>query len=338
MYRLLLPLIFAACSAAPAATGPTQDAGLVHDTPVDSLIEDLTDAQVQVDAAPPEPTTTLWSVNLSNGEEIVGEHIATYNQNRWWDQRPALTHALFDLASLQAYPNDRSVVLIDHSEIDAISAFEQAGTKPYRQALRDHNIVLERPPLDDVSLVFTGHESYHLEENGYGDFAWDLVQTDNTGARYTGDGLENEDYLVWGAPVYLPTAGIVVEVERDGTDNTPGTYPEQAINNLVGVHLGGSYYVYLLHLQAGSIPAEVKVDAYLNAGTLIGNVGNSGVTLEPHLHLTVLWYDANAEPARSWSVPSEFHNLWMAQTPDGPSHQYPFLDPATGMYISANEF
>lgn len=281
----------------------------------------------------------LWRVTLSDGEEVVGEPIVTYDHNRWWEPEPTQTHALFDVSALRPFPDDRSLRFVDQATVRLIEPFVVYGRRPYRQALRDEGIVLERSPLEVVAHVFTGHDSYHLEEQGYGDYAWDFVVTDERGTRYLGDGSTNQDYRVWGQRVVLPTAGYVVEVVRDAPDNPVGESPPLgAPNNLVGVHLGGSYYLYLLHFQQGSIPDSVAVDAYLEAGTFLGLVGNSGVTLEPHLHVTVLWYDDQAEPARSWSVPSEFRDVWVGRTPAGSAQMVDFVDPPTGVWLSSEEF
>jgi murein DD-endopeptidase MepM/ murein hydrolase activator NlpD len=42
------------------------------------------------------------------------------------------------------------------------------------------------------------------------------------------------------------------------------------------------------HLKPGSIPAWVRPGARLRAGDLIGRVGNSGNTDNPHLHFQVM--------------------------------------------------
>ena len=341
--RLNIVLILLSACGAPGAS-PSGDVG-----PADARDADVDDRRVEDDPEPPDvPVATapdapagvpLWRVHLSEGREVVGEHLWTYDRNRWWEPAPEFTHALFDVSRLRPYPNDRSVRFVDQSEIERVEFLEAPGRRGYRQALRDEGIALQRSPLDGVAHVITGHDSYHLEEQGYGDNAWDLVFTDELGRRYTGDGTQNEDHLIWAQPVYLPTAGYVVEVVRDAPDNVVGEHPGfGAPNNLVGVHLGGAYYVYLYHFRQGSIPENVAVDAWLDAGAYLGEVGNSGVTLEPHLHLTVLWYDAAAEPPRSWSVPSEFVGLWTAPVPGGPARLQDFVDPPTGTWLSSEEF
>ena len=341
---LLLAVLPAGCGGPKATNDGVADAGVGDASPdvadaaigeVDSEGPDVSDAQ-EADST---GGVALWRASLTDGREVVGEHIWTYDHNRWWEPEPTWSHALFDVSRLRPYPDDHSVHVIGASEIETIDVLAPSPRRPYRQALRDEGIVLSRSPLAGVAHVFTGHDSYHLEEQGYGDNAWDLVVTDEQGRRFTGDGASNEEFLAWGKPVVLPSAGYVVEVVRDAPDNPLGTHPGLGSpNNLVGVSLGGSYYLYLLHFQQDSIPAEVAVDAYLEAGTYLGTVGNSGVTLEPHLHVTVLWYDAAAQPPRSWSVPSEFQQVWTAPTPRGPATFKPFDDPPTGTFMSSEEF
>jgi hypothetical protein len=127
---------------------------------------------------------------------------------------------------------------------------------------------------------------------------------------------------------------------------------DQVVNNRVGVWLGGAYYLYLLHFRPGTIPTSargtcepvvpgvrcVDVGASLPAGTYLGRVGNSGVTYEPHLHVTLYFYDAADGPARSWSVPSEFADVWTAQDPSQGASFASWGVPQTGQWISAMGF
>ena len=116
-------------------------------------------------------------------------------------------------------------------------------------------------------------------------------------------------------------------------DNIPGVFDVELPNNLFGVHLGGQFYLYLLHLREGSIPDDIALGDTLDAGTVIGRVGNSGVTVEPHLHLTVYWFDANADPPRSWSVPSEWADLDTAPSPSGPIVHHEYVVPVSRSWI-----
>jgi len=280
----------------------------------------------------------LTVLELSGGGRIDGELLAVYDHSRWWSQPgPELTYGLFRPLLFAPYPNDRSMAFVSSTDV------RTADTEPwpegrirYRDFLHSAGLVLAAVPLDGPTLVLMGHDGWHLEENGYGRFAWDLTHADEHGARHRGDGADNADWLVWDAPVRLPLAGTVVDVARDHPDNPPGTYEDDAPNNLVGVHLQGSYYLYLLHFRQGSVPEDVEGGGWLPAGTEVGRVGNSGVSLEPHLHMTLLWYDDSAEPLRSWSVPTEMAGIWAAPGPRGPWRLHAHLTPETGTWL-ANE-
>jgi hypothetical protein len=271
---------------------------------------------------------------------LTGEWVHSYDHRAWWhDAEEVTTLALFSPGALAEYPEDKSFAFIRSDEwVHREAAVRPPGTLTYQDAMREKGVVLQQPPLSGIQYVMTGHEAYHLEEDGYGDWSWDLIKLNDSGLRVVGEGTENEDYVVWGEPITLPTSGTVVEVIRDEPDNVPGTYEDQATNNLLGVHLFGNYYLYLLHLQQGSLPPEIQVGDTLAAGTPIGRVGNSGVTLEPHLHLTVYYYDDTQDPPRSWGVPAEFADLHTKTTWLAPSSYAEFSDPGSGTWISAEAF
>ncbi len=295
------------------------------------------------------PSTTWDGVLPTLGEVVSlttsqgnahGELVAIYDRRLWWnDASLDVQLALFDGARLAQYPADASFSMPLASTLLTLTSTPlDPGTESYRATLRRKGLLLKRSPLTGVQHVLTAHDSYHLEENGYGDYAYDLVRTDATGRRYQGDGTQNDDYYVWNAEVFLPVTGTVIDLVTDVPDNLPGAYPLNGPNNLVGVHLFGAFYLYFLHLQQNSVPATLAVDQVVQAGTLIGRVGNAGVSLEPHLHVVLLWYDALATPPRSWSVPLEFADLFTAETAAGPAVLTPYALPTAGTWISNAAF
>jgi hypothetical protein len=90
-------------------------------------------------------------------------------------------------------------------------------------------------------------------------------------------------YEIFGEPLYVPCAGEVV-VARDGVEEM--TPPEMDRQNLAGNHViinCGGAWVLLGHLQKGSV--QVRTGQLVAEGQLLGRVGNTGNTGEPHLHI-----------------------------------------------------
>jgi hypothetical protein len=303
------------------------------------------------------------TLQLADGSVARGLPIAAYDHaGWWWDAAPEVTYALFDEARASEVPElDRSLRFVDRSELapgqvpPAVTA-SSAGTGAFASWMRSRGVVLGRLPLDGVATVLNGHERWHLDEGGFGDFAWDLVREAAPGRTYRTDGLTNEDYAVWDSPVYLPTGGYVVDVDDTAPDNPPGVVPPGSLrdvkNNMVGVEVAGAYYVYLLHFRQGSIPRAsrgtcepqvagvrcVEPGAFLPAGTYLGRAGNAGVTYEPHVHVTAYYWDASREPKRSWSVPAEFASLYRRAPGEASSRLDGYAVPKTGDALSNEPF
>ena len=111
---------------------------------------------------------------------------------------------------------------------------------------------------------------------------------------------ENEDFFVWGTPVYAMDDGVVLYCYRSAPNNpAPGekaTVPgEPGGGNMYWIqHTGGEIALYA-HLQAGSVPADLcPTDGAQSApypvihkGQRLGVAGNSGSSSGPHLHVHV---------------------------------------------------
>jgi len=289
---------------------------------------------------PTEPEPDGLELSLVDGTVLRGSLVASYDQRIWWASAEVETLALFDPAGWASWPEDRSLRFVHSTDIARSTPVHLDGAATWEETLRGLSLGVGSMPLEGPALVIRGQDGYHLEEDGYGDFAWDLVRTDSLGRRFSGTGAQNEDYLVWGQEVRLPSAGVVVEVVRDAPDNRPGAYPEGAVNNMVGVWLGGQVYLYLLHFQQGSIPSGIAPGVGLEAGTVLGRVGNSGVSLEPHLHMTALYYDVapvGSGEVRTWSVPIEWRGLWIAGAADEAGSWTEWAVPETGVWIDDEE-
>jgi murein DD-endopeptidase MepM/ murein hydrolase activator NlpD len=93
-----------------------------------------------------------------------------------------------------------------------------------------------------------------------------------------------QDYLIWGKPVYAVANGVVESLVNHIADQVPGDTGSSA--NTVKIRVGDEVVLYL-HLRQFSIPAKLKVGDAVVAGQKIGEVGNSGHSTSPHLHFGV---------------------------------------------------
>lgn len=115
-------------------------------------------------------------------------------------------------------------------------------------------------------------------------YAVDVVRLNALGIRAAGISPDDlADYKVFGTEVVAPCEGEVLAAENQ--------LPNRALMDPdVEHHLGNHVVIFcegqsvvLAHLQTGSV--AVGVGDRVAAGQKLGTVGNSGSTMEPHLHL-----------------------------------------------------
>lgn len=123
-------------------------------------------------------------------------------------------------------------------------------------------------------------------------FAIDFVKLGDDNKTFTGDQLKNESYHAYGNDALAVANGTVVEVKDSIPQNVPGLNSravpitlETVGGNHVIIDLGGGHYAFYAHLQPGGI--KVKLGDKVKRGQVIGLVGNSGNSTEPHLHFHI---------------------------------------------------
>lgn len=139
----------------------------------------------------------------------------------------------------------------------------------------------------EANTVINGHDYFAQR------YAIDFIQLDKDGASFQGDEHKNENYYDYNKEVLAAGAGTVVKVIDDIPENTPHS-DKMAVNinietvcgNHVLVDMGNSNYALYAHLIPGSI--KVKVGDRVTAGQVLGKLGNSGNSTEPHLHFQVV--------------------------------------------------
>ncbi|HLS36351.1 MAG TPA: peptidoglycan DD-metalloendopeptidase family protein [Bacillota bacterium] len=144
-------------------------------------------------------------------------------------------------------------------------------------------------PFEDEWFVFWGGTNvlvnyhYELEQQRY---AFDFLKIKD-GKSYEGDASKNESYFAFGEKYLAPAAGIVIETENIIPDNDPvgDVDTENPAGNYVIIDHGNEEYSFLAHFKHGSI--EVEEGDKVEQGDVLGLVGNSGNSSEPHIHFHV---------------------------------------------------
>lgn len=277
-------------------------------------------------------------IHMADGQTVQGELLHVYDMRRSvipCDAAcPHLVYALFDSSRYSENRDlDQSIQFAcvdpNDSSISIDTYPPEPGTLTFAEFRRQHGLSFTRLPLDGVWFVHEGNSGYHLDEGGAGDFAWDFVMLRNgtNGADPANDihcvgapgacneiaaectgGSSNHDYYAWQRCVRVPSPGTVSVVSGTHGDHCP--HGEANFPNYVFIDLSGGYRLLLTHLAQNSV--QVGRSESVDAGALLGRIGNSGLSFAPHLHASLFWHgkDTPENCQGGWSVPSDFQELY----------------------------
>lgn len=137
-------------------------------------------------------------------------------------------------------------------------------------------------------------------------FAIDWVMADSEGRRAIGPYNRNASYFAWGQQVIAVSDGVISRVfdempENEPPKNPPNATEATAAGNYVMQDIGNGHHAFYAHLQPGSI--RVRQGDRVTRGQIIGLLGNSGNSSEPHLHFQI---SDRASPLQSQGLPYVF--------------------------------
>jgi murein DD-endopeptidase MepM/ murein hydrolase activator NlpD len=167
-----------------------------------------------------------------------------------------------------------------------------------------------RLPFEGTWYVAAEHGSLDAHKRFLAEaFAYDFLQIGANGKSYQRDGKTNNDYYAYGKKVLAAKDGTVLSVRSDVAENVPGetTNLTSPGGNVVVIDHGNNQFGYYAHLKPFTV--AVKPGARVKAGDVLGEVGNSGDSPEPHLHFHVM---NNPDPSQGDGVPLVFES-WKAE-------------------------
>ncbi len=143
-------------------------------------------------------------------------------------------------------------------------------------------------------------------------YAIDWIQICPNGREEKGGLKDNQHWNAFGHEVLAPIDGIVTQVHDGVKENTPpGLPPLPPFEDISGNHVilkfhqnKQDYYLMYAHMQPGSI--RVKKGDEVKEGQVLGLLGNTGNSSQPHLHMQVM--DANS-PLQAEGIPFVFKKV-----------------------------
>jgi hypothetical protein len=149
------------------------------------------------------------------------------------------------------------------------------------------------------NLPDAAHRRAVLVDNGQAWLAqrfaidWVQVQTvSGTTTTFKGAEDKNDSYFCYDKPIYSVAQGKVVDASDGMAENVPhsGKYAvaidfNNAAGNHVVVEIAPHRYVLYAHMRPGTV--QVKSGDRVRAGQILGRIGNTGSSAEPHLHMHI---------------------------------------------------
>lgn len=126
--------------------------------------------------------------------------------------------------------------------------------------------------------------NYHNEHKGAQEYALDIIGINGWGQRANGFYPEDlKEYAIFGDTLYAPCNCKVVDI-KDGIDNMPrGEMDKENITgNFIILEYKGSLMIFAHLLKNSILPG---IGDILKTGQPMAQIGNSGNTSEPHLHM-----------------------------------------------------
>jgi len=225
-------------------------------------------------------------------------------------------------------PNQTLTHVVTMQSADAESEFEERLVVP----IEDEEPVVLGPPLRGGNWLAANNtdESPHSRNievfNGTVRipmrYAIDFIRLNPDGSEFVGEFTNNADHYGYGEEI-LAVADGTVEAAIDGVpENVPGEDRAVPITldtrggNYIILDIGDGRFVTYAHMIPGSL--TVRVGDQVKEGDVLGRVGNSGSSTQPHLHFHVsqIFDTQNASGLNGSALPYVFESFELLDDED----------------------
>jgi murein DD-endopeptidase MepM/ murein hydrolase activator NlpD len=252
--------------------------------------------------------------------DLIGPSIKLGGPNLNRDQALLVTGQVF------AFSGARDTLCVRVHGSLANHRTEISGTSPIKSDFAKHTYIF---PLRGAWYVGVG-ASLHTAHRWVipEEFALDIARLSGDGLAHKGAGTRFEDYYAYGADVLAAADGHVIAAVNDQPEDPAamqrpnetqeayfarlqkeqaGRLPKGVVaitGNYAMIDHGKSEYSFYAHLQPGSV--RVHIGDQVKAGDVIGKLGSSGNSSEPHLHFHVC---DKPDPLMCAGIPVNFSNV-----------------------------
>jgi len=254
------------------------------------------------------------------GTDLVGPSIKLAGATLARDQALLIVEQVF------AFRGARDTLRVRvHGNLDGRGT-EFTGSIPIKSEFAQNKYIF---PLRGVWYAGSG-ASFHTDHRWAvpEEFALDIAKIGESGLTHKGDGTRFDDYYAYGADVLAAAAGRVTGITNDQPEDPSAMQrpnePQEAyfarlqkeqaerlakgLTAIAGKYVmidhGKNEYSLYAHLQPGSL--RVHVGDQVKAGDVIGKLGSSGNSTEPHLHFQIC---DEPNPLMCAGIPINFSNV-----------------------------
>lgn len=259
---------------------------------------------VSLDVAAGPRTFSFTADELKNMARILGRKPPADASERIDGGSTAIIYLTLDLGHSPEIP-----AVIQHTLYFSSSAGERHALVAPPLNVSQQTPTIVAPPLHGPNWIagdssHNGHDAAHRRSiQIVGGEPWlaqryaiDWVKyrmANGVATTWSGTESQNSSYFCYNEPVLSVGAGRVVAALDGIPENIPhsGKYAVDinlinAGGNYVVVDIGGGRYAFYAHMRPGSV--KVKVGDQVTVGQILGNVGNTGSSTEPHLHMHIM--------------------------------------------------